>query len=111
MRVPDAVGARVAAADHDDVPACRRDRRRRGAGDHARALGEVLHREVHAAELAAGHGQVARNASARREHDRVVVRSELRDVEVAADVDAEPELDALGDQLRDPALDERASRS
>ncbi len=58
---------------------------------------------MHAAELTAGHRQVARDARADREHDRVVGGAELVE---RHHVDAEPELDPLGAQLLDPALDE-----
>ena len=106
MRVRDAVGSGVAAADHDDVLAGGRDRRLRRAVEHALPLGEVLHREVHAGELSPGHGQVARDARAGGDDDRVVLGAKLGDVDVDADLDAEPELDALGGELADAALDE-----
>ena len=67
VRVGDAVGSRIAAADHDHVLACRGDRplgRRRelagGAdlgGDRPGAVVEIVHREVDAVELAAGTGR------------------------------------------------------
>ena len=52
-------------------------------GDHvarraAVALLEKLHGEVNALELAPGHRQIARLARAAAEHDRVVLRAELR---------------------------------
>jgi hypothetical protein len=72
MRVPDAVGAGVAAADHDHVLPRGRYRRVRRTGDEAVARVEVLHREVDAVELAPGHGQVTRHARARRDDDCVV---------------------------------------
>ena len=73
------------------------------------ALVEVVHREVHAVELAAGHGQVARDAGARREHDRVEARAQLLGVDVAADVDAAAQLDALRGELLDAPLDDHFS--
>src|SRR6478752_1268031 len=104
--VRDAVGARVTAADHDDVLAGGRDRRCRCAVDDALPLGQVLHREVDAGELSPGHEQVARDARAGGHDDRVVLGAELGDVDVDADFDTEPELDALGGELSDAALDE-----
>ncbi len=119
VRVRDAVGAGVAAADHDHVLAGGGDHRRlrRAAGapgicgpslarDVAVALVEVLHREVDAAELAARHRQVARDARAGRDHDRVELRPQLVGGDVDADVDAEAELDALGGELLDAPLDD-----
>ena len=74
--------------------------------DVAVASVEVLHREVHAVELASGHGQVARHARADGEHDRVEALAQLRGVDVAADVDAEAKLDALLGELREAPLDD-----
>ena len=54
------------------------------AGHPAVALVEVVHREVHAVELAAGDGQVARHARAGRQHDRVEAAAQLRHADVAA---------------------------
>ena len=67
---------------------------------------EVLHREVHAAELAAGHAQVARDARAGGEHDGVEALAQLGRVDVPADVDAEAKLDALVGELREASLDD-----
>ena len=75
------------------------------------ALVEVVHREVHAVELAARRGQVAGDAGAGREHDRVEARAQLLGVHVDAHVDAAAQLDALGGELLDAALDDRTSRS
>ena len=79
MRVRDAVGAGVAAADHDHVLARRRDHAlgSRRARDEAVALVEVVHREVHAVELAARHRQVARHARAGCDDDRVELLAQL----------------------------------
>src|SRR5271166_1296974 len=115
--VADAVGAGVAAADHDDVLAAGADLiadrglggRRLGselARDPAVALIEVVHREVHAVELAARHRQVARHARAGRQHDRVIALAQLVDLYVGAHVDAAAELDALGCELLDAALND-----
>ncbi len=76
------------------------------AGDDPRPVVEVVHREMDTVELAARHRQVARDARAGGDHDGVVRRAQLLDIDVRAHVDAEPELDALGAQLVDTALDE-----
>ena len=59
-----------------------------------------------AVELAPGHRQVARDPRARGEHERIVALVELVDRDVGADVDAVAELDTLGRELRDAALDQ-----
>jgi hypothetical protein len=102
------VGAGVAAADDDDVLAGRRDGRGcvGWVSDPAVAPVQVVHREVHAVELAAGHRQVARHARADRQHDRVERPAQLVDGDVAADVDAAAQLDALGEQLLHAPLDD-----
>ena len=106
MRARDAVGAGVATADHDHVlPACA-DRRRGRPGDVAVPSIQVLHREVHAFELAAGRREVAWHARADGEHDRVEALAELRRVRLNAEAKFNPlfgELDeaALDDMLLD----------
>ena len=79
--------------------------------DRAGAVVEVVHREVDAVELAARHRQVARNARAGRDDDRVVGGAKLVGADVDPDVDAVAELDALGDELVEAPLDDAASRS
>ena len=117
MRVPDAVGAGVAAADHDHVLAGRGDHvhgRRRCADDlrpelarhPAVALVQVLHREVHAVELAAGDGEIARHPRADGEDDGVMLLAQLLRGHVDADVDAVAEDDALRLELLHAPLDE-----
>ena len=109
-RVADAVGAGVAAADDDDVlarrgdRACRRRTRRR---DPAVAHVEVVHREVHAVELAARRpaGRAARASRSPARPRRTRSRSSSAR-HVDADVDAAAQLDALGDELLDAALDD-----
>ncbi len=102
----DAVGAGVAAADDDDVLALGGDR-----GDRQVALlhlvGErqVLHRLVDAAELAAGHGQVAGGGGAGGDHDGVVALAQFGGVDVAADLHLRTELGALRAHLLDAAVD------
>ena len=66
---------------------------------------------MNAVELAARDRQVARDARAGREHERVVALAQLGDVDVATDVGAEDERDPFGRELLDAALDERTSRS
>src|SRR5581483_7701109 len=73
--------------------------------DRARTVVEVVHREVHAVELAPGHRQVARHACPGRDHDGVVPLEQLGGIEIAADVDAQPDLDALGAKLVDATVD------
>ena len=45
------------------------------------------------------------------EHERVVAPAQLAERHVGADVHAEGELDALGDELLDAAVDQRSSRA
>ena len=100
MRARDAVRAGVAAADDDHVPARRADRRLRRARDRAVAPVQVLHREVDAAELAAGHGEIARNPRAGGEDGGVEAR------ERACHLGPELEDHALVAQLLQPTLDD-----
>src|SRR4029077_15201349 len=110
-----AVRARVATADHHDVAVLGADLPlRRRLGDRrsgtklprhpAVALVEVVHREVHASQLPARHGQVAGHARACRKHDRVELAAQLLHAHVAPDVDAAAQLDSLLDQLLHAAL-------
>ena len=67
---------------------------RPSGGRHgAVALVEVLHREVHAGQLAPGHLEVAVHARADRHHHGVVVAAQLVGAHVAAHVDVVAELD------------------
>jgi hypothetical protein len=59
-----------------------------------------------AVELAAGYRQVTRNARAGCDDDRVVGRTKLVTTDVDSRVDAEAELDALGEQLVETTLDD-----
>ena len=75
-RGADAVGAGVAAADHDDMLAGREDRlvgADRLAADAAVLLRQELHREMDAGEVAPGDRQIARRLGAAGERDGVVV--------------------------------------
>src|SRR5208283_2365847 len=68
-------------------------------------LGQELHGEVDAFELAAGDRQIAGMLSAAREKDGVVGFGERFDGDVAADVGVGVEDDALGAHLLDAAVD------
>ena len=108
-RGADAVGAGVAAADHDHVLAFGQDRRDvalRLAGDAAVLLRQEVHGEMDAVEIAAGHGEIARLLGAAGEQHGVIVALELLDGEIAADVDVAMEGDAFGLHLLDAALDD-----
>ena len=99
------VGAGVAPADDDDVLAGRRDRRlAQVALLHPVRDRQVLHRLVDPAQLATGDRQVAPRGGAPCEHHRVV-RAQLVDGHVAADVGVGAELGALGAHLLDPPLE------
>ena len=69
-------------------------------------LGQELHGEVNALELAAGDGQVARMLGAAAEQDGVEVLGERFDGDVDADVRVGLEDDALGLHLLDAAIDD-----
>src|SRR5262245_13682885 len=103
------VGAGVAAADDDDALAQRRDEvlvADRVALAAPVLERQVLHGEVDAAELAAGHRQVARPARAARQDDRVEVPAEVPDGHVDADMRpcAEDDAGLLHDP--EPAVEE-----
>ena len=74
--------------------------------DRPRALVEVLHRVVDAAELAPLDREIARDPRAGGNDDRVVRRAELGSRDVDADLDAVPEPHALGFELREAPLDQ-----
>ncbi|GAA3068218.1 hypothetical protein GCM10020000_60740 [Streptomyces olivoverticillatus] len=100
------VGAGVAAADDDDVLALGGDR-----GDRQVALlhlvghGQVLHGEVDALELTAGHRQVAGGGGAGGDDDGVVALAQLGRVDIAADLHLGTELGTLRAHLLDAAVD------
>ena len=99
----DAVRAGVAAADHHHVLAAREDRLdvvERLVGDAAVLLRQEIHGEMDAVELAAGDRQVARLLGAAGERDGVVLRFEVGDAHVAADMHAVVEGHAFGFHLR-----------
>ena len=68
-------------------------------------LRQEIHREMHAAEIAAGDRQIARLLGAAGEHDGVVAVDELLRFDVDADIHIAMELDAFGLHLRDAPLD------
>jgi hypothetical protein len=108
MAGADAIGPGVAAADDDDALSFRRDRAAGGddvARDAAVLLHEILHGEVHAAELAAAHAQLARDLRAAGEEHGVELVAQLLDVQVAPHLDPRLEHDALGPHLMQAQLD------
>ena len=88
MHGAEAIGAGIAAADDDDVLAGGVDPRHIVAFAVAVLLRQVIHREVHALQLAAGHVQIARLAGAAGEQDRVELAAQIGGRDVFADVDA-----------------------
>src|SRR5690606_16243571 len=117
----DTVGAGVAAADHDHALAGREDLAGHLVdGDPLVLLGQELHREVHAVELAPRHGQVAGLLRPAGQHHRVEVLAQLlgrdplagpvvhgAEVVVGRDQHTGTELDALGAHLLHAAIDVR----
>ena len=77
-----------------------------GCGDPAVAAVEVLHREVDAVELAAGHLEVALDPRAGARTTASWPRAEPLDADVAADLDVADELDPLLLENRDPPVDD-----
>ena len=107
-RGADAVGAGIAAADHDDLLALgenRLDVALRLVAHPPVLLRQEIHGEMDALELAAGHRQVARLLGAAREHDGVVLLHQLVDRDVDADIGAVMELHAFALHLLDAAVD------
>ena len=93
-----AVGAGVAAADHDHVFVLGVDRAGGAVAGVEHGLGvggEILHREMDAGGFAAGGGQVAAQGGTGGEHDGVVVLAELGGVVGHANVRVAHEFDAL----------------
>ena len=101
-RGADAVRARVAAADDDDVLVLGGDflrlRQLRLAGDAAVLLRQEIHGEMDAVEIAAGRlgEEVERLLGAAREQQRVVLALELASPDGPADVHVAMERDAFG---------------
>src|SRR5688500_14942778 len=108
MTGADAIGSRVATADHDHALPLGPDRaivRDRVAGDAAVLLREIFHREVHATELAPGHAKLPRDLCAAGEQHGVELVAQLLHVQVAAHFDAGLEVDALGLELSEPQIE------
>src|SRR5215211_6466531 len=107
--VAEAVRARVAAAEDNDVLARGGDldlRVGREAGDPPVLLYQVVHREMDAAEFAARHVEVASLQGADGEDDGVELALELFRGRVLADVGISAELDAFLFHDGDAALDD-----
>ena len=106
MRGADAVGTGVAAADDDDVLVLRRDLvGDLVAGAHVVGLGEVLHGEVHAREVAAGDRQLARDHGTGGDDHGVVATSQFVPGDVDADVHSGAEAGALRRHLLEALVD------
>ena len=102
-----AVGAGVAAADHDHMLAGGHDLIcNRVAGDNPVLLRQEFHREMHALQFAARHRQIARNLGAAREHHGVEVGQQFFRWNVSAHFLAHAELHAFSLHLLDAAIDE-----
>ena len=103
----EAVGARVAAADDDDVLALGGDRRRIDVALlHPVGPGQELHRLVDAGKLPARDRQVPPGRGAGGEDDGVMGGQEDVDVDVAPDLRPHPELGALGAHLGEASFEE-----
>ena len=97
-RLPAAVSSVPGAGGFDGPPLLR--------GDPAVALIEVVHREMDSRELPARGDQVARDARADRDHERVIALAQLGGGDVAPDVGVVDELDPLLLEDRDPPIDD-----
>ena len=75
------------------------------AGHAAILLRQEVHREMHAREVAAGHGQIARRLGAAGERDRVVLVEDAPAADGDADMDVAMKHDAFGGHLLDTPLD------
>ena len=100
-----AVGAGVATADDHDVPAGCVDRRMVDVAFlEAVPPREVLHGLVDAVEFAAGDREVTPPGGSAGEDDGVVVRAQVSDQQVGANLDVRAELGALGLHLGEPVV-------
>ena len=109
VRGAQAVRPGVAAADDDDVLAVGGDEVRvhdRVTLAAAVLLRQVVHREMDALQLAAGHRQVARRSGAARQQHRVEVALQAPGGQIHADVHAGLEDHALRFQDRQTAIEE-----
>ena len=66
---------------------------------------QKIHGEMHAIELAAGNGKVARRLGAARKQHRIVGRSQLLDAQIDPDIHIVVEDDAFGLHLLDATVD------
>src|SRR5690606_9364797 len=112
IRRADAVGAGVAAADHDHILASGDERAaRRGAflavaGDALVLLGQELHRQANAGELGPRDLERARILGTARQHDGVEVLLERLHRHVDADFGGGAESNALSFHLHRAAVDQ-----
>ena len=68
--------------------------------------GEILHREVHAVQLAPRHRQIAGLRGPSRKHDRVELRKQILCGDVNADVTSGLKFDAFLTHQIEPALEQ-----
>ena len=107
VRCAEAVRPRVAAAEDDDaLPGCKELSVDPIAGVHLVLLGQEVHGEVDALELAARHRQVARLGRAARQDYRIELPLQLLPRDVDAGVHGRPERHPLGGHLLHAAVDE-----
>jgi hypothetical protein len=107
IRRTDAVGAGVAAADHDHILAPGDDLTgNRIARDDLVLLREKFHREMDAGEIASRHRQIAGRFRASGQRDRIERVEKLARRDVDADVRARTKFDALLGHLRHPPIDQ-----
>src|SRR5208282_903422 len=104
----DAVGTRVAAADHHDMFAAGEDRvvgAERLARDAPVLLRQEVHGEMNADEVAARRWQIPRLLGAAGQRNRVIAFDEASGADARADMGVEVEDHALGRHLLDATLD------
>ena len=108
VRRADAVAAGIAATDHDDVLAARENvgLLHREPLHPSVLLGQEVHCEVNAVELASGYRQVAGNARTDGQAHRIEGASELFARNVLADVDARTDRDAFCLHLLEAPIDQ-----
>ena len=105
VRGTEAVGARIAAADDDDVTAVHVDRGVLDVAElHPVGGRQVFHRLMDAREFPAGHRQIAPLGRAAGHHHRIARSPQLGDRDVVADPSVHPEACALRRHLREAAI-------
>ena len=104
----DAVGARVAAANDDHVLAASMNRSliRLAVENGLGTRGEVVHREMHAVEIASFHRQIARLSRTGADHDRIEVLAQKLCFDVVADIRVADEFHAFLFHQLDATLDD-----